>query len=199
MSATSEGGGDNLQRPFGDGLVPEQMVVRTEKRCFWVVAAVLLVIVFVIVVTGAMDGLHPPSNAETIDPAKVYQSREFSESNLGTAIEPDGSATVRMIAQQYSFVPQCVTVPFGRPVTFRLTSADVIHGFLIAGTNINTMIVPGYVSNVKGTFPATGTYTMACHEFCALGHAGMAAQVQVVPQSQMPRAGSIERMRCAAK
>jgi len=198
-AATSGGNGDNLQRPLGDGIVPEEMVVRTEKRWFWAVAAVLMVIVLVIVVTGAMDGLHPPSSGETIDPAKVYQSAEFSESNLGTAIEPDGSATVRMIAQQYSFVPQCVTVPYGRSVTFRLTSADVIHGFMLAGTNINTMVVPGYISAVKGSFPAIGNYTMACHEFCGLGHAGMAAQVRVVPESQMPQPGTIERVRCAAQ
>lgn len=200
MSAsTTGGGGDNLQRPLGDGIVPEEMVTKTEKRWLWVVAAVLMVIVAVIIVTGAMDGLHPPSSAETIDPAKVYQSREFSESNLGTAVEPGGTATVRMIAQQYSFVPQCVTVPVGASVTFRLTSADVIHGFLVAGTNINTMVVPGYISEVKGTFPATGTYTMACHEFCGLGHAGMAAQVRVVQWADLPRPGTLERTRCAAK
>jgi cytochrome c oxidase subunit 2 len=198
-AATTGGGGDNLQRPLGDGIVPEEMVTKTEKRWLWIVVTVLTVIIAVIVVTRAMDGLHPPSSAETIDPAKVYHSREFSETNLGTAIEPDGGATVRMIAQQYSFVPRCVTVPVGIPVTFRLTSADVIHGFLIADTNINTMVVPGYLSNVKGTFPATGTYKMACHEFCGIGHAGMSAEVRVVPASEMPRLGTLERTRCAAK
>src|SRR5262249_56267027 len=55
---------------------------------------------------------------------------EFAESKLGTAMEPDGSATVRLISEQYDFVPHCVVVPAQTPVKFRLTSADVVHGFL---------------------------------------------------------------------
>ena len=61
----------------------------------------------------------------------LHLDGEFVESNLGTAIEPDGSVTVRLIAEQYDFVPQCVRVPADTPVKFRLTSADVIHGFLL--------------------------------------------------------------------
>jgi cytochrome c oxidase subunit II len=199
MSTSAGGGNNNLERTLPDGIVPEEMIVQTEKRWFCIVTIVLVVIVIVIAVTGAMNGLHPPSNVETIDPAKVYQSSEFSETNLGTAVEPGGTAVVRMIAQQYSFVPQCVMVPVGSPVTFRLTSADVIHGFLVAGTNINTMVVPGYISQVRGVFDHAGNYMMACHEFCGVGHAGMQAIVKVVPWSRMPRPGGTERMSCASK
>ena len=197
--STSTEVANSPQRPLGDPIIPEELVAASEKHWFLAVAGVLGTIVAVIVITGAMYGLHPPSNLETIDPATVYQAPEFSESNLGTVIEPDGGATVRMIAQQYSFVPPCVTVPVGRPVTFRMTSADVIHGFLVASTNINTMIVPGYISAAKGTIAAPGTYQMPCHEFCGLGHAGMAAEVRAVSPSEMPQPGSLERVRCAAK
>ena len=54
--------------------------------------------------------------------------------------------TVRAIGQQYSFTPQCIVVPADTPITLRATSADVVHGLLIEGTNINTMLVPGYVA-----------------------------------------------------
>ena len=54
--------------------------------------------------------------------------------------------TVRAIGQQYSFTPACIVVPADTPITLRATSADVVHGFLIQGTNVNTMLVPGYVS-----------------------------------------------------
>jgi len=36
---------------------------------------------------------------------------EFVESNLGAAEGPAGLLTVRMIAQQFVFVPQCIVVP----------------------------------------------------------------------------------------
>ncbi len=199
MSAANEESGNNLQRPLAGGIIPEQEVVKTERRWFWTVRAALGIIVVVITVTAATNHLHPPSNSQTIDPALVYQSREFSETNLGTAIEPDGTAVVRFIAQQYSFVPHCVTLPADTPVVFRLTSADVIHGFLVADTNINTMVVPGYISEVRSSFKTPGDYVMPCHEFCGIGHAGMAARVRVVSRESFPLLSATERLRCATK
>ena len=50
---------------------------------------------------------------------------------FSVASNSDGSATVRMIATQFAFVPRCLPVPQGRRVTIRVTSPDVIHGFII--------------------------------------------------------------------
>jgi len=128
---------------------------------------------------------------EVIDPTTLHLQGEFVESNLGTAIEPDGTVTVRLIAQQYDFVPRCVQVPVGTPVKFRLTSADVVHGFLLPDTNVNTMIVPGFVAEVRTRFANEGEYTMPCHEFCGLGHHAMWAQVRVVSTERF--AGAFSR------
>src|SRR6202040_1882580 len=110
------------------GIVPAQVVARTEKRWLLVMAAMLTFMMAVIVVTRLVSALHPASNGEVIDPLTLHLRGEFVESNLGTAIEPDGSVTVRVIAEQYEFVPRCVEVPAGTAVTFRLTSADVVPG-----------------------------------------------------------------------
>ena len=69
--------------------------------------------------------------------------------------------------------------PANRPVTFRLTSADVIHGFEIVGTNGNTMVVPGYVSQFTTTFRTPGEYLIVCNEYCGLMHHGMVGKVIV--------------------
>lgn len=87
---------------------------------------------------------------------------------------------MRAIGQQYSFTPQCVVVPSDTPITFRATSADVVHGLLITGTNINTMLVPGYVSDLPIRFKALGDHVMPCQEFCGIGHQGMWGKVRVV-------------------
>jgi len=50
-----------------------------------------------------------------------------------------------------------VKVPADTPVKFRLTSADVVHGFLLPDTNVNTMVVPGFVSEVRTTFSTPAT------------------------------------------
>ena len=154
---------------------------RVERR--W--ATISIAIVALLVVMAAFAGIHeavmPQTRIETIDPRTLHIAGEFIESNLGSAVEPDGSVVVRFIAQQFSFTPQCLLVPADTPVTLRTTSADVVHGLLIADTNVNTMVVPGYISQVHTVFRTTGDLVMPCHEFCGLGHSQMIATVRVVP------------------
>lgn len=92
--------------------------------------------------------------------------------------------TVRIVAQQYSFTPQCLVVPAGVPITFRATSSDVVHGFLITDTNINSMLEPGYVLTFKTTFDRPGDHTMPCHEYCGTGHQNMWAHVKVIDRAE---------------
>jgi cytochrome c oxidase subunit II len=187
-----------LQRPLPDGIVPQDEVDRTEERWLIIMFGMLAAMMVVIVVTGITHALHPPSNVEPIDPVTLQLQGEFVESNLGTALELDG-VTVRLIAQQYSFVPNCVKVPAGTPVKFRLTSADVTHGFIIGDTNVNTMVVPGFVSEVRTSFAIPGDYHMPCDEFCGLGHQGMWARVHVVLKGQFPRLTPEQRTSCVSE
>jgi cytochrome c oxidase subunit 2 len=194
-----------LRHPLPDGIVPEEDVTRTEKRWAMIMVAMLVLMMVVMVVTSIAGALHPSSNVEVIDPTTLHLQGEFVESNLGTAIEPDGSVTVRIIAQQYEFVPPCVEVPAGTPVKFRITSADVVHGFLLPNTNVNTMVVPGFVAEVRTVFAKEREYLMPCNEFCGLGHHAMWAHVRVVPREQLAAAYSRRllppagRITCAAQ
>jgi cytochrome c oxidase subunit 2 len=188
---------ESKQRPLPDGIVPEEEVARTEKRWLITMGGMLVVMMAVVVVTGVTNALHPPSNVETVDPTTLHLGGEFAESNLGTAVEPDGSVTVRLIAEQYAFVPDCTQVPVDTPVKFRITSTDVIHGFLLPATNVNTMVMPGYIAEVRTSFSRPGIYNMPCHEFCGDGHHGMLARVNVRPKEQFPQLTALERTSCA--
>ena len=166
-----------------DHAIGEAVAAQIERR--W--ATLSIVIVGVLVGMATFIGIHqatmPQGHVETADPKTLHLSGEFIESNLGSAIELDGSVTVRAIGQQYSFTPQCVVVPADTPVTFRATSADVVHGLLIEGTNINTMLVPGYVSVLPIRFKGQGDHVMPCQEFCGIGHQGMWGKVKVVDKT----------------
>lgn len=162
----------------------EREILRTEVRWVWIVSGVVGVIVAVIVISSAAMVLHPPSNVEHIDPTTLHISGEFVESNLGSVENPDGSVTARILATQFMFVPRCVAVPAGRRVHFRITSPDVIHGMLVDGTNVNTMIMPGYVAQVNTEFPEPGDRFVPCHEYCGLGHGGMWGMIRVVSESE---------------
>jgi cytochrome c oxidase subunit 2 len=158
-----------------------------ERR--WATLSVILVafILAVITFTGIHWASMPPSGIEPIDPTTLHVSGEFVEQNLGVQTRPDGSVTVRLIGQQYSFNPQCVLVPARTKVTFRGTSADVVHGFLITGTNANAMLVPGYITSFTTEFSHPGDHLMPCHEFCGTGHAAMWAHIRVVPAEMFAR------------
>jgi cytochrome c oxidase subunit II len=178
------------------GLVSERIIDKTERRWLFVMVAMLGVMLAIIVLTGVSQMLHPLSDVETINPATLHLQGEFVESNLGSAVEPDGSITVRMIAEQYMFVPQCAVVPAATPVRFRLTSADVTHGFFVQSTNTNAMVVPGYITSVSTNFEHSGNYEMPCDEFCGFGHHAMAARVVVMPKEQFKNLPPDERINC---
>ena len=170
---------------------------RAEQR--W--AAVAVGIMVVLVVMAAFAGVHeatlPQSRIETVDPTTLHLRGEFIESNLGSALEPDGSVTVRFIGQQYSFTPPCLLVPADTPINFRATSADAVHGFLITGTTVNLMLVPGYISNLPARFDTTGERVMPCQEFCGVGHEGMWARIKIIDKSAFARMAAVaKRLDC---
>jgi cytochrome c oxidase subunit 2 len=145
---------------------------------FWMWASALIIVAFLttIVVGVAGSALQPPSHVETIDPRTVWNDARFAK--RGVSVDEHG-ATVVVIAMMFAFQPAELRVPAGRPVTFRVTSADLTHGFQIVGTNGNTMVVPGYISQFTTVFKTPGEYLIVCNEYCGLSHHLMSARLIV--------------------
>ena len=162
----------------------EHWVLGTELLWAFGVGVLVAATIGIIVFTALTRDINPPSNVERIDPKTLHLSGEFSEQNLGTVVTADGAVTARIIATQFMFVPHCVALPLGRVVTLRFASPDVVHGILITGMNVNTMVVPGYVAQVHTEFTHTGELLMPCHEYCGLGHSEMWANIQVLSAAE---------------
>ena len=176
----------------------ERRILGTELSWAFGVGVLIALSLGIIVVTALTMGINPPSNVERIDPKALHLSGEFAEHNLGTTVSGDGTVIVRAIATQFMFVPQCIAVPANRRVTLRFASPDVIHGLLITGTNVNTMVIPGFVAQVHTEFTRTGDLLMPCHEYCGQGHSEMWATVQVLPENRF-KPGSDGRVSCAQR
>jgi cytochrome c oxidase subunit 2 len=174
----------------------EEGILRSEFRWAIVAVSMVSVIMLAIIYAGLVQHINPPSNIETIDPNTLHLSGEFTEGNLGTFVDATGQVTSRIVATQFAFQPRCIVVPANRPVTLRLATPDVIHGILVTGTNVNTMVVPGYVSQVHTVFTKTGDLLMPCHEYCGLGHSEMWAHVRVVPEQDF-KPDAAGRISCA--
>jgi cytochrome c oxidase subunit 2 len=170
-------------------------VDRLEKVWIWLVGLITVVMVGSILYTAFAMSVHPPSNVEPIDSTRLHLTDEFAEDNLGVFENADGSVTVRMVASRYGFYPQAVRVPAGTPLTFRFATPDVLHGLHVPGTNVDTMVIPGYVSQVRteinydsvarvGQDDGNGgvRVPLYCNEYCGLGHHFMWSRITVVPK-----------------
>ena len=150
-----------------------------ERIWMWLAVLIIAVFITMVGVSTFAYGIRPPSHAETIDPAQVLSDPRFA--GQGVVTNADGSVTVTMVAGMFFWLPNEVRVPAGRKVTFRATSMDVTHGFQIAGTNVNAMLLPGYVSQLSTSFERPGEYLILCNEYCGVGHHTMGGKVIVEP------------------
>jgi cytochrome c oxidase subunit II len=87
---------------------------------------------------------------------------------------------IHYVARMWKFDPEDVTVPAGSTVDIYLSAADVTHGLILIGTNLNLMAVPGVVNYARIKFDRPHVYQLLCHEFCGTGHDQMAAELHVV-------------------
>jgi cytochrome c oxidase subunit 2 len=157
----------------------------------WLGGALLLIVGFIATIAygtvGAGVTMVDDSGGQ-IDAQAVQSGDSGTEfDDPGVVKQNDSHYVVYVKAQQFQFVPGTtspIRVPADTRVTFRVTSADVMHGFSIVETNVNTMVIPGQVSEVTARFDEPGTYGLVCHEYCGAGHHEMGGSIEVIPRSE---------------
>lgn len=75
----------------------------------------------------------------------------------------------------------------GRPVEFRVTSADVNHGFAIYDPDMKIVAqvqaMPGITNTLRHTFERPGLYKIMCLEYCGIAHHNMVSEFTVRTRS----------------
>lgn len=164
---------------------------------FWIKLSYVLIAFFIAtVVYGfvAMD-LKVIGDSGTIDPQNL-QDTPFGNPGV-REITKNGETEYEVYVQtvQFSFVPgtaQPIEVPANHRVTFYITSPDVLHGFDVAGTNLNTMTIPGQISKFTTIFPEAREYGIVCNEYCGPAHHVMEGKINVVPESDFDKSTLVE-------
>lgn len=153
-----------------------------EKIWLWLGSASLLFFLVVLGISAFYMGSKPPSCAVTLDPENVREHQLFKEPGLTQVGDNEYQLTIVSSAFDYDVgnPEKVVEIPVGATVHISTTTTDVIHGFEIAGTNVNMMVEPGYISTLTNTFDNPGTYTLVCNEYCGIGHHLMTATIEVV-------------------
>ena len=162
-------------------------VHRFEK--LWIGLSLLLIAAFIgIVLFGfTVMNLKVPGveTGETVDPATVLSEGPFAKP--GVRKISDDHYEVYMLAQQFIFRPgstRPLTLPADTKITFHMTSPDVMHGFEVPGSGLNSTVIPGQVAEITVTFDEPGTHHIVCNEYCGAAHHTMRGTVEVVPSDQ---------------
>jgi cytochrome c oxidase subunit 2 len=150
----------------------------------YIVVTIALVVIFAtaLLVSAFAYGIQVPTPYERVDPNTVATP---GASPWGDPLDErvrelaPFKYEAYILAQYWSFSPNRITVPKGSSITFYVTSKDVQHGFIIAGTNINMMIIPGQVSTLTATFDKAGEYNFVCNEYCGVAHHTMFGTIVV--------------------
>jgi cytochrome c oxidase subunit 2 len=86
---------------------------------------------------------------------------------------------IEITAKRFEFSPNQITVKKGHPVTLRLTSQDVKHGFFVKELKLDADLHPGKPTEVTFTPQTAGKYLSVCDNFCGSGHGDMLMTIVV--------------------
>lgn len=120
----------------------------------------------------------------TLGPAMLYTLTDLPYGSAKAGASGGGVQVIEAVGHQWRWELDRTEVKAGEPVEFRVTSADVNHGFGIYDANLRliaqTQAMPGYTNRLRHTFPAEGTYRVLCMEYCGLVHHNMIVEIKVV-------------------
>ncbi len=87
--------------------------------------------------------------------------------------------SIDIVASNWKFTPDNITVPVGEPSTLRLTSSEGVHGLASKELGIDdTTIMPNKIVTVTFTPSKAGTYVVHCSIVCGAGHPNMALTIK---------------------
>src|SRR4051812_21558749 len=96
---------------------------------------------------------------------------------------------VRVIGQQFAWkfqypqyrnvVTDQLYLPKDRPVSFDVTTKDVLHSFWVPSFRLKTDAVPGLTTHIRLRPSRVGRYDIVCAELCGLGHSTMRSYAHV--------------------
>ncbi|MFB6179248.1 MAG: cytochrome c oxidase subunit II [Halorientalis sp.] len=146
----------------------------------WLLASLLLIVGFIsTIVYGAVGAgvKMVDDSGGQVNASNLQNNPQFSDPGV-KQVGPH-EYEVYVVAQQFIYTPDTIEIPANSTVTFYVTSQDVIHGFEVAGTNVNTMVIPGQVSKETVRFDEPAKYGIVCNEYCGSGHHTMSGQLIV--------------------
>ncbi len=113
----------------------------------------------------------------------------YTRPAAGAAASSDAVELHARMPEAGGWSPANLTATVGQPLHLRLTSDDVVHGFVIGqSTRPSIEIRPGEIAEVTLLFDQPGTYTFYCDRWCGPNHWRMRGTIEVAPATNQPAA-----------
>lgn len=85
------------------------------------------------------------------------------------------------------WTPDTITARVGEPLHLRLTSDDMMHGFMVGQLDMEPVdMPPGKITEITLQFDKPGTYTFYCTRICSATHWRMRGTIEVLGQENEP-------------
>jgi len=170
----------------GDDSDGEPIFGNTKVQATWIIGTSAIVLFLAVFGTIELVGPAGAGAGEGPSPIWTLAGTQTTSWSPGT----NDMLQVQVIGQQWTWTyryPQfggmestTLMLPVGMPVTFHVTSLDVIHSFWAYQLGVKADANPG-VDNVAYVTPkAMGTFVVRCNELCGIWHGAMFNYGQVV-------------------
>ncbi|NQV09236.1 cupredoxin domain-containing protein [Candidatus Woesearchaeota archaeon] len=84
-----------------------------------------------------------------------------------------------IIARNWEFIPETITVNEGDMVELNIKSIDVTHGFLLPDFGVDEKLEPNRDVHISFVADKKGTFGFYCSVPCGAGHGGMRGELIV--------------------
>lgn len=101
----------------------------------------------------------------------------FPKGLLGATTTP--TRVIKVVAKQYTYVPDTILLHYGEWVKLRLTTADVAHSFTLPSYGINQIISPGQETDITIHATKKGVFPFFCDIYCGPAEGNMTGKVVV--------------------
>ncbi len=148
-----------------------------DRERVWLASVIIVMAALIGSISYALRaGYSVASEVTVLPPEKAPGLFQPGLKDLG-----GGRYQVDIMAYQWGFRPARVELYSPKEVVIRIYSIDVIHSFQIVGTNVNAMVLPGYITAIIWRPPQNinGTFLALCNEYCGIGHSAMYMEIVV--------------------
>ena len=152
-----------------------------EKKANVFIIAILVLLVLVGGFFFFNNANSSSDNGQGIAVVEKSDSQVSEETN--DEITPDQTLSkvkeFNIIAKQWDFSPNTITVNEGDTVILNIQSIDVTHGFVISEFGVSEQLTSGNTVKVEFTADKKGTFSFFCNVFCGAGHSRMSGKLVV--------------------